>query len=177
MPVSCARRSLRSGLSALMLSNRSHVSSGGRLMNCLVGAKHLTLMHLPSISSSTTRSPVFGQLVWVLMNLHSLRLHSTEVVESLRWCRLCLVRPPTDVAAGEMCQCACAVPVQVFLLVPWTRCYSVEYEVRIHYIDSKEGWVADLDSSDPKSDRSISNFPVLSKMLERLASKQLVTYT
>ena len=37
-----------------MLSSRSHVVSGGRLMNCLTGAKclcHLTLMHLPSTSS------------------------------------------------------------------------------------------------------------------------------
>ena len=35
---------------------------------------------------------------------------------------------------------------------------------------------ADLDSSDPKSYRSISNLSVLSKLLERLVSKQLVTY-
>ena len=33
---------------------------------------------------------------------------------------------------------------------------------------------ADLDSSDPKSYRPISNLSVLSKLLERLVSKQLV---
>jgi len=68
----CVRKSPRSGPSASMLENRSHVSSGGRLINCLAKAKllcHLTLMHLPSISSSTTRLPVFGQLLRALMNL------------------------------------------------------------------------------------------------------------
>ena len=35
---------------------------------------------------------------------------------------------------------------------------------------------ADLDLSDPKSYRSISNVSVLSKLLKRLVSKQLVTY-
>ena len=35
---------------------------------------------------------------------------------------------------------------------------------------------ADLDSSDPKSCRPISNLSVLSKLLERLVSKQLVAY-
>ena len=35
---------------------------------------------------------------------------------------------------------------------------------------------ADLDSSDPKSYRPISNLSVLSKLLERLVSKQLVAY-
>ena len=58
MSPSCVRRSPRSGPSASMLSNRSHVSSDGRFINCLAEAKllcHLTLMHLPSISFSTTR--------------------------------------------------------------------------------------------------------------------------
>ena len=44
---SCIRRSPRSGPSASMLSNRSHVSSGGRLIDCLAEAEllcHLTLM-------------------------------------------------------------------------------------------------------------------------------------
>ena len=35
---------------------------------------------------------------------------------------------------------------------------------------------ADLDSSDPKWYRPISNLSVLSKLLERLVSKQLVAY-
>ena len=100
MSPSCVRRSPRSGPSASTLSNRSHVSSGGRLINCLAEAEllcHLTLMHLPSISFSTTRLPVFGQLLRALMNLGSLQPRSgvssvslLHRLRSSRWCLLCL---------------------------------------------------------------------------------------
>ena len=63
------------------------------LLNCLAEAKilcHLTLMHLPSVSSSTTRLPVFGQLLCALMNLgshqprsgvSSVSVTQTEIIE------------------------------------------------------------------------------------------------
>ena len=81
---------------------RSHVSSGGRLINCLAEAKllcHLILMHLPSISFSTTRLPVYGQLLHALMNLGSLQPRSgvssvsllqSHRLRSSRWCLFCL---------------------------------------------------------------------------------------
>ena len=80
----------------------SHVSSGDYLINCLAEAKllcHLTLMRLPSISSSKTRLPVFGQLLRALMNLGSLQPRSgvssvfllqSHRLRSSRWCWLCL---------------------------------------------------------------------------------------
>ena len=92
----------RCGPSASMLSNRSHVSSGGRLINCLAEAEllcHLTLMRLSSVSSSKTRLPVFGQLLRALMNLGSLQprsgVSSVSFLQShrlrlSRWCWLCL---------------------------------------------------------------------------------------
>jgi len=70
---------LPEGVSASMFTNRSHVSFGGRLIKCLAEAKifcHLILMRLPSISSSTTRLPVFGQLLRTQMNLGSLQSRS-----------------------------------------------------------------------------------------------------
>ena len=60
MSPSCVRRSPRSGPIASMLSNRSHVSSGGRLINCLAEAKllwHLTLMGVsltPAVATTAT---------------------------------------------------------------------------------------------------------------------------
>jgi len=74
------------------------------------------------------------------------------------------------VATQEERQRACAVLALVVLLVLRTRRCSVKYEVRVYYVD------ADLDSSDPKSYRPISNLSVLSMLLEHLVSKQLVTY-
>ena len=93
MSPSCVIRSPRSGPSASMLRNRNHVSSGGRLINCLAEAKllcHLTLMRLPSISSSTTTLPVFGQLLQALMDLGSLQprsgVSSISLQQSHRQC-------------------------------------------------------------------------------------------
>lgn len=86
------RRSLHSGLNASMLSNRSHVSSGGHLINCLAGAKllcHLTLMRLASTSSSTTK------LLRAMMNLGSLQPRSvvssvTPVIQTEITSSVCL---------------------------------------------------------------------------------------
>ena len=89
-------------ISVLTLNSISHVDSGGRLVNCLAVAKHvrhLTMMHLSSISFSMSRLPVFGQLLRALMNSSSLqpeqgvssvRSLQSHRLRSLRWCRPCL---------------------------------------------------------------------------------------
>ena len=62
----------------------------------------------------------------------------------------------------------------------WLFCWSLEHGVVP--LSMKSACItpilkkADLDSSDPKSYRPISNLSVLSKLLERLVSKQLVAY-
>ena len=62
----------------------------------------------------------------------------------------------------------------------WLFCRSLEHGVVPSSM--KSAYItpilkkADLDSSDPKSYRPISNLSVLSKLLERLVSKQLVAY-
>jgi len=70
---------------------------------------HLTLMRLPSISSSTTRLPVFGQLLRALINLGSLQPRSgvssvsilqSHGLRSSRWCLLCL----TSTACLTVCR-------------------------------------------------------------------------
>ena len=184
MSPSCVRRSPRSGPSASMLSNRNHVSSGGRLINCLFEAKilcHLTLMRLPCISYSTTRLPVFEQLLRALMNLGSLQPQSgvssvsllqSHRLRSSRWCWLCPTSSAclTLVATKEERQRACAV-------LGWLFFWSLEHGVVPSSM--KSAYItpilkkADLDASDPKSYRPISN---LSKLLERLVSKQFVAY-
>jgi len=111
-----------------MLSNRSHVNS--ELMNCFAGAKllcHLTLMCLPSTSSSTTRLPVFGQLLCTLVNLGSLKPQSglfisvtqTEIIEMVQALpvKQCLSDPlPTWLLNKSVKMCLCVL-VQVVLLV------------------------------------------------------------
>ena len=90
---------------------------------------------------------------------------------SSRWCWLCLTSSAcltpasTDVAAPFLC---------------WLFCWSLEHGVV--QSSMKSAYTApilkkaDLDSSEPKSHRPISNLSVLSKLLDRLVSKQRIAY-
>jgi len=157
MSPSCVRRSPRSGPSSSMLSSRSHVSSGSRLINCLAEAKilcHLTLMRLPPSVLRRQGCRCSGSYCacwWTSVHSSHGRVWAPSLYSShtdwdhwdgagSAW-QAVLVWPSADVATQEEQQRACAVLVLVVLLVPRPHRCSVTYEVCIHYADSKECWL------------------------------------
>jgi len=143
-------------------------------------------MHLPSISSLTTRLLVLGQLLCVLMNLGSLQPRSgvssvsllqsqTEIIEMV------LALPDDQCLSDPLPTWLLKKSVNVLApFLCWLFCRSLEHNVVPSSMKSAYIMLilkkADLDSSHPKSYRPISNLLVLSKLLEHLVSKQLVAY-